>query len=267
MGQPSNVGSKIYPGFDKQVHVRPYNLDMFKETGNFFMGQDPATVYYPFGVWIARVEKQIGDYFYVVYNEFPTVSMMGGKLFHEVRTEKICTLTLKQRANMFRVLDRTVDKSHSWIEIVSRAIDTRFVKASGASSTTLGTRGLIHTRADETNGGMTFETPPESMIDVQRDNLRELLGYNADMGIVPGFNEPKFYVMPHCENVIDSFKNHRVDRKRKIEDQKRKDAIDAIRITLAAMAEHPHKNKVLSAPVVVSGKSRADELVETWLYR
>jgi len=264
LGEPSTVGSRVYPQFDPKVHVRDYNLDKLKNTANFFMGQDPATVYYPFAVWIARIQKGEKEFDYWIYNEFPTLDMMGGKYFHEIRTERVCSLTLKQRATMFRVLDNTIDRSYNWLDIKARAIDTRFVKASGAASTTLKTRGLIQTMSDPGNGGMRFETPPESRIDTQRDTIRELLEYNADLGVVAGFNEPHLYVAAHCYNVIDAFTHHRVSRQTKAEDPGRKDPIDAVRITMALMEEYQH-TKPSAGQVVVPEVDRVDELRRRWL--
>ena len=132
--------------------------------------------------------------------------MMRGKWFHEVRQELPCSLTLKQRANMYQVLDRTIDRSFDWIRMRARGIDTRFAKASGAASTTTATVGMIEAMADPANGGLTFETPPESSIDCQRDKLRELMEFNRDLGVIRGVNEPHFFIMPHCHNVIDAFK-------------------------------------------------------------
>jgi len=230
----------------------------------FFMGQDPATVYYPFGVWIARVAR--GDEFdYVIYNEYPTLSMMGGKYFHEIRQEKVCNLTLKQRANMFRILDNTISETMKWITITARAIDTRFVKASGAASSTLGTKGLISTMSDPSNGGMTFETPPERMIDVQRDRIQALMDYNRELGLIAGHNEPHFYVMPHCYNVIDAFKHHRIDKDKRAEDQKRKDAIDAVRITMALMAEYAHKVVDVNEKILPFQPDRVQGLREAFM--
>lgn len=243
LGFPSSIGSRIYPMFDEKVHVRPYDFEKVREQAMFFHGQDPATVYYPFNVWMARIKKSDKEFDYVVYNEYPTISTFNGRYFWEVRNTEICNLTLRQRANMYRVLDTTIHTSRNWMEITARGIDTRFAKASGAVSTTLGTAGMLQTMVEPKNGGMRFETPPERYIDTQRDEIRELLSYDTGLGFVAGYNEPHFYVMPHCYNVIDSFKHHRVDKKKKCEDEKRKDPIDAVRIAMATMKEYSHVQK------------------------
>lgn len=266
MGHPSKMGSRIYPMFDEKTHVHSYfDFDKMQNDAMFFMGQDPATVYYPFCVWIARVAKGEREFDYIVYNEFPTVGMMNGKYFHEIRQEKVCNVTLKQRAAMFRILDNTINKTYKWLTIAARGIDTRFVKASGAASTTMGgTKGLIFTMADIGNGGMSFETPQESIIDVQRDVLRGLLNYDKDLGIIPGLNEPHFYVMGHCHNVIDALNHHRMDNKKKTEDPKRKDPIDAIRICLATMEGYAHVRKEVQTQII-EPVNAGKKLVETWM--
>jgi PBSX family phage terminase large subunit len=267
MGRPSKVGSRIYPMFDEKTHVRSYfDFDKMQNDTMFFMGQDPATVYYPFGVWMARVAKGEKEFDYIVYNEYPTVNMMHGKYFHEIRDELVCNVTLKQRAAMFRVLDNTVSKTYKWLTIAARGIDTRFAKASGAASTTLGgTRGMIIEMADIGNGGLSFETPQESIIDVQRDVLRGLLDYNKDLGLILGLNEPHFYVMGHCHNVIDALTHHRMDNKKKTEDPKRKDPIDAIRICLATMEGYSHVRKEKVQTEIREPVNVGQKLVETWM--
>ena len=221
--------------------------EVFKTNAMFFSGQDPATVYYPFQVWMARIYKSDKEFDYLVYNEFPTVGMMNGKFFWEYRNEKVCNLSLSQRAKIFKVVDNTIDKRYDFIKIRARGIDTRFAKASGAASATLGgTKGMIYEMALPQNGGLTFQTPPESRIDVQRDVIKGLLEYDTDIGMVSGINEPHFFVMPHCHNVIDSLTYHRMDNDKKAEDQKRKDPIDAIRICLATMEGYAHDKHEMS---------------------
>jgi hypothetical protein len=245
MGQPSKQGSKLYPMFNELVHIRPFDMDKLRDNTMFFMGQDPATSYYPFCVWIARIQRSDREFDYVVYNEYPTIGTMNGKMFHEVRTEKLCHLTLRQRSTMFRLLDNTIDRTYPHINVKHRAIDTRFAKASGAASTTLGgTKGLIMTMAEPENGGMNFATPPEALIDVQKENIKALMSFDTDLGLIYGVNEPHFFVMPHCGNVIDAFEHHRINKRTGSEDAKRKDPVDAVRIAMAMMEGIPHVSEM-----------------------
>jgi hypothetical protein len=251
MGEPKGLGSKVYPAFIRTHHVIDINMSRIENVCNVFMGQDPHTVYFPFCVWIARVPKSDEEFDYIIYNEFPTFEMMGNKYYYEIRQEKSCGLTLKQRANMYRVLDNTIEKTYNGIKSsdVKRALDTRFAKAAGAPSETLDTKGIIVAMSDPQNGGMTFETPPESSIDSQRDRLRELLEYNTDLP-VNEFNCPHLFVKPHCKNVIVSLENHRDDLLKNREDAKYKDPIDALKIALALAQSCPHKDRTIKvAPV------------------
>jgi hypothetical protein len=275
LGKPSKVGSKIYPMFTKEHHIiYGHDLDENFENSMYFNGQDPATKYYPFCVWIKRIHKGDGKYKYIVYNEFPTVDMMKGQYFYEYRDTKVCELTLKQRAGLFRIFDNTTPKGIFPRVVVEdkdlafshRAVDTRFAKASGAASTTLGgTKGMIITWALPENGAMRFNTPPERMIDVQCDVIREAMSYDTTVGWIPGFNEASWYVMPHCHNVIDACLFHRMDNDKKTEHPKRKDVMDAIRICHAYMAQIPHKSlvKVEDDPLFLQqlhGVDKAKEL-------
>lgn len=256
LGQPRDTGGLVYPGFDHTVHVRDMDVSRLASVGNFYCGQDPHLSYYPFLVWIARIPRDSGEFAYVVYNEWPTVSHFNGKLYHEVRKEKKCQLTLKERAKIFRVLDNTIDKTYRNMVISARGLDTRFAKGTGATSTTTNTRGIIAEMADPSNGGMSWETPREYMLDAQKERLKELMNWDRmlDMSSV---NEPLFYVLPHCHNVIDTFRFHRYDRDGKeTEDETRKDPSDAIRIALATAQEYSHVER--RAAYTVQAQPRQD---------
>jgi hypothetical protein len=243
LGHPRNVGGLIYPVFGRDIHIRHIDLERIEKTANFFMGQDPHTTYYPACVWMARQPRGDGTFDFYFYNEWPTRGTFGGKMYHELRKEKKCTLTLRQRAQMFKILDNTTDKTYNSIEIEARGIDTRFAKGSGTGSTTNNTRGIIIEMADIANGGLRFETPPEHMIDVQRDNMRELLGWDS-LRPMHRMNEPKMYVAPHCENLIAALQFHRFDRTGKEkEEEKYKDFVDAAHIAMATAQQHPHRDR------------------------
>ena len=245
LGMPQKTGGIIYPMFDPDVHIRDVDLNRIEPVANFFMGQDPHTVYYPFCIWLGREPRGDGTYNYYIYNEYPMLSSkdFNGKYYYELRKEKKCALTLNQRANMYKILDNTVAETVPGIQLTARGIDTRFAKGAGTGSTTSNTRGIIIEMADPANGGISFECPPEYMIDSQRERIKELLTYDKALPIT-AFNEPRLYVSPHCHNVIDAFKFHRFDRDGKErEDEKRKDPMDAVRICMATEQQHPHKEK------------------------
>jgi hypothetical protein len=95
------------------------------------------------------------------------------------------------------------------------------------------------------NGGVVLECPPEHMIDVQRDGIRTLLSYNEDLPIC-SINEPRLFVMPHCENVNISMKNHRFNMDNASEDEKYKDPCDTVKILLAGMAAYKYEDPALA---------------------
>ena len=252
MGLPKNTGALIYPNFDDSVHVRDFDIQsLIDRDANFFMGQDPHTSYYPFCVWMARVPRGDGEYDYVVYNEWPTKGTFDGQFYYEVRNHKMCTLSLKARASVYKILDNTYDRTYPGVWMLARGIDTRFAKGSGGQSETLKTRGIIIEMADPSNGGLSFETPPEVSLDVQRDRIRALMEYDTELEI-HSFNDAHFFIMPHCENVIDAFKFHRFEKKKERQDNqgqkekesdKRKDPIDAIRIAMAVASQYDHRTR------------------------
>ncbi len=243
LGLPKKTGGLVYPGFDRNVHVRDLDLKRIEHVGNFFMGQDPHTVYYPFCVWIGREPRGDDAYNYYVYNEYPTSGTFNNRYYYELRKEKKCALTLKQRANIYKILDNTIVDTVHGIQITARGIDTRFAKGAGTGSTTSNTRGIIVEMADPAHGGLRFETPPEHMIDSQRENIRQLLYYDKSLPIT-AFNEPRLYISSHCVNMIDTMRFHRFDKSGKErEDEKRKDASDALKIGLAIAQQYKHKSK------------------------
>jgi len=263
LGYPRNVGGLVYPMFDPEEHIRDVNMSRIEHVGNFFMGQDPHHTYYPACLWLGRVPN--GDqYDYYWYNEWPTVKQMGGKLYHEIRNEKKCTLTLMQRAKIFRLLDNCVDRIYPGITITSRGIDTRFAKGVGSGSTTSNTRGIVVEMADPQNGGIQFETPPEYMIDSQRERIRHLLSYDL---LTPkhSLNEPRMYVLPHCENIIDSLKFQRFNKDGKdSEDDKRKDFIDAMKICLAIEQNYKHIDRKKKITVDIPEVDTLNSMIESF---
>jgi len=266
LGYPRNVGLLVYPQFDYDIHVRAVDIARIEHVANFFMGQDPHTVYYPACIWVGRLPRGDGSFDYYIYNEWPLKSTFDGKLYHELRKEKKCTLTLKQRAKIYKLLDNTTDNTYYGINIVARGIDTRFAKGAGAPSTTSNTKGIIREMADPKSGGLIFETPPEYMIDSQRDRIRELLEWDTDMPRT-AFNEPRLYVCPHCENMIDTLRFHRFDKDGKeLEDQKRKDFGDALKILMATEQQHKHIDRVVeSEEEMMEEPDRVRELQEQFL--
>jgi len=249
LGDVKKAGGRFYPGFTKEVHCTPHEcneqLFSFKflaRHAQLFMAMDPHTVYYPFCLWIARI-KLGEEFFYVVYNEFPTLSFFNSEHYYKVRKTTQCTLTMNDLATMFRILDCTVGDEQYNVSVVERYVDTRFAKASGAKSWSTNTEGLITEFAKPENGGINLKQPEECIIDVQKDIMREAIKIN-DVIPVCSINQSRLLVMPHCHNFIDSAINHRFDRDNTTEDEKRKDPSDAARICFAGMSKYPWRDPV-----------------------
>jgi phage terminase large subunit len=252
-GDCIRVGGRFYPEFSKEVNVKSHECNRalfdFKylvDNAQLFMAIDPHTVYYPFCIWVARV-KLGKEMYYVVYNEFPTVGFFNGDLYHKIRKTVPCTLTMNELAGMFRILDCTVGNDQFDVTIKERYVDTRFAKASGAKSWSTNTEGLVSEFSKPQNGGVILKQPQERIIDIQKDTIREAIKINDQIPIC-SINQSRLVVMPHCHNVIDSMINHRYDMDNVTEDEKRKDASDALRITFAGMSrvdwqDHVEMNK------------------------
>jgi hypothetical protein len=201
------------------------------------MAIDPHTVYYPACIWIARI--MLGkEMYYVVCNEFPTVSFFDGDYYYKVRKEKQCTLTMNDLASVFKIYDCTVGNIQVNTTVKERYVDTRFAKASGAASWSTNTEGLIAEWSKPSNGNIVLKQPEEHIIDVQKNVIRELIKYNEDIPVC-SINHPRLLIMPHCLNVKDTMINHRNNRENTGEDETRKDFSDALRISFAGMSKVP----------------------------
>lgn len=247
LGECKGTGGKFYPGISKGVHFTPHecndNLFRFEYLSahaQFFMAIDPHTVYYPACIWVARI--LLGkEFFYIVFNEFPTLSFFDGEYYYKVRKELQCTLTMKDLATMFKIMDCTVGDIQTDATVQERYVDTRFAKASGAASWSTNTGGLITEWSKPENGAITLKQPEERIIDVQKDVIREASKYNEDIPIC-SINQSRLLVLPHCQNVKHTLLNHRNNRDNTGEDEKHKDFSDALRICFAGMSRVPWKD-------------------------
>jgi PBSX family phage terminase large subunit len=242
LGECRGSGGRFYPGIDREVHFKPhecneqlYNFNYLSRYAQLFMAIDPHTVYYPACIWVARI--LLGkEYFYVIYNEFPTLSFFNDVYFHKVRKEKECKLTMNDFATMFRIMDCTVGNIQTTAKVIERYVDTRFAKASGAASWSTNTEGLITEWSKPENGRIKLKQPEERIIDVQKDIIREAIKVNEDIPTC-SINQSRLLVYPHCHNVKDMLLNHRNNRDNTGEDEKRKDFSDALRICFAGMSK------------------------------
>jgi hypothetical protein len=143
-GKPLLTGSRLWQPFDKQVHVRNWNMEGIKGAANFFMSIDPHSAYYPailwWAVWPKNDRKEWPQDFYKwVYAEWPTVSDLGGA-YHDLRKKVYYTGSLKDLAKIIYARGGTAEHQ---IQIRKRFVDTRYAKAAGAANWSTSTQGLI----------------------------------------------------------------------------------------------------------------------------
>lgn len=242
LGEPSSVGGLIYPMFREAVHVRGFNFEYLAEYGNFFVGMDPHKTAFPAVVFGCKIpiNQSKTEFIYVIYNEFPSRTFLGGKLYHEVRSTARCAFTLKQLTGMFEMLGNTVyDKQCRNVKIIGRAADPYFAKGVGGGDWSSKTEGLVNEWAKPENGGILWNLPEPKVLSVQRNTINTLLDFNDEMEVSP-INDAHLFVMPHCENTKTALKYHRTTDDKEIEDERYKDFSDAIRILMSIMFYTPY---------------------------
>jgi phage terminase large subunit len=234
-GQPIGVGRLVWPDFKYDVHVKDFDWNIVKQTGNFFMAMDPASHYYPACIWLALFQKPgTKDLIKWIYAEYPTYNDLGD-YFHKLRSKLLYTGSLQDLAREIQA------KDGQEIKITKRMIDTRFAKGSGSASYVNDSQGIVSEMAKRENGGLIFTSPAEVTIDTMRSRITTDLQYNV-LQPINSFNYPKLYVAPWCKNVIESLKNHRLQEQSETEDARYKDMSDAIRICYAGMDNHRYKS-------------------------
>lgn len=180
------------------------------------MSIDPHRKYYPFIIWVAITPSNK----FVVYNEFPTRSMMGGKFYDEIRNKVALDITPQQLAGIIHVLDC----GQYGANVIKRVIDPRFADDSPEYVAQLSQHKVV---------GWVY--PQHESIDAGRERIRQLIEYNVTMGYISGYNEPAMVVMSHCENVNRALLNHSWEAKDKkisgdgVECERFKDPIDTER--------------------------------------
>jgi hypothetical protein len=259
LGQPLGAGLKIYASkFTRAVNVREEDreelFNMLKsESVGCFMGMDPHSKYYPFCVWLAVILNEHNEPEHIIYNEFPTYDYFDD-YYANKRTTKELKLDLKELARLLY----GYDGNEYGLQVGNRFVDTRYSKGSGGENVMTNTVGMIETWKRPENGSLILCSPAEKMIDIQRAAIKTDLAHDKDRPIGP-FNRPKLTVAPWCINMIDMFENHREARDGKGEDEKRKDASDALRILYAGISGMVFKRK----QVVNVGRRRAG----SWMSR
>jgi hypothetical protein len=120
--------------------------------------------------------------------------------------------------------------------------DPRYAKGAGDWNWSTSTEGLVELFAKRENGGMLLQLPEVKILDAQREVIHSDMLYNT-MQERSSFNEPCFSVSPKCKNVISSLLNHRLEEETDKEDEKYKDASDALRIAYAGFEDYEDPQK------------------------
>lgn len=250
LGEPLLTGSRVWPEFDKHVHVKHWDLAEIKDKANFFMAIDPHSAYYPaiiFGaVWPKPGARNWpDDYIKYIYKEWPDKETIGGD-YCDLRKKLYFNGDLKDLA---KVIYATEGSATHGIQIRKRFVDTRYAKAAGGANWTTSTKGLIETWAKRENGGILLEGPAEATMSAIKTTIASELSYNKFMPIGP-YNEPTLYVDPSCVNLIQSLTNHRCVEGKEVEDEKYKDFSDTIKIFRSGLVtcqwRDPTKKQVIS---------------------
>jgi hypothetical protein len=212
-------------------------MENIAKYGDCFMAMDPHSKFYPFCIWLALVPKnEANEEFYkVVFNEWPSFDSMGD-YYSELRKKMYYDGSIKDMTTQIYVRDGTAEYG---IKILKRFVDTRFAKGAGGENWSTSTVGMVEEFARPENGGMLFNMPAEIIIDKQRSVIIDDMKYNQQIEVT-AYNEPDWYVMPHCKNVIQSVENHRCVEGTEKEDEKYKDPSDALRILYAGIQGHKY---------------------------
>ena len=231
-GKCIGVGRKIYPEFVESIHVKEFDLKEISNRAQCYMSMDPAMHYYPACLWMARFPDENGEIIKYIYNEYPGRNDLGD-FFHKLRSLTKFTGTLSDLAREIYVRDGI----EYGLSVTKRSIDTRFIKGTGSGSYYSGdTIGLVSEFAKKENGGLHFIPPWEKSIDIALNTITTDLQYNKLIP-VSTYNHPKLYISPKCLNLMESFKNHRLEEKSEIEAAKYKDYSDALKIIYAGLDE------------------------------
>lgn len=245
LGEPSNVGLKIYSNFEERAHVKQFDFTSLAANGNFYVGMDPHKTAFPATVFGCKVplDSSFKEFDYYIYNEFPSRLDLGNKLYHEVRKTAKCSHTLKQLTGEFHILERTYGNIQVRnLEISGRACDPYFAKGVGGSDWSSDTKGLVAEWSRPENGGLYWTLPQASVLSVQKNTINALLEFNNQIAISP-INSPKLFISPNCVNLIESLKHHRDSSEKDCECENYKDFSDALRIFMSIAAYTPYRNK------------------------
>lgn len=234
LGLAKGGGRRVWPAFDREIHVRDIPMEQIAKRGNCYMAMDPHSKYYPFILWIAVLPKNERgrwpeDFHKHVYAEWPTVEELSGN-YHDLRKKLMYTGSLADIARAIYSKDGT---EHG-ITIKSRLADPRYARGAGDWNWSTSTEGLVELFAKRENGGLFLTLPEVKRLDAQREAIHADMLWNT-LQERNAFNEPSFSVSPRCKNVIASLLNHRLEEDTDKEDEKYKDPSDTLRIGYAGI--------------------------------
>jgi hypothetical protein len=247
-GRASHKSGKIYPTFDKAIHVRNYDLlSSYAQSWNTYMVMDPHRAYYPFMMWLAVTPEED----VVVFNEWPTYKGMHNNFYDQIRLKEHYYGTIDNQVDVIRLLDCT---EIGLAPITKRFIDPRFARGT-QNEWTKDTQGIV-AEFMKPSRNIKFEMPPFELIDKQRVVIQELLRY----GHSPKLEPPRFFVLPHCANTIRAFERHYYEESSENEAEDYKDALDCVRYFLAGIGQIVYKERKIILP---SQKERSRDVVKT----
>lgn len=226
-GEANTKAGKIYKTFNRDVHVRYFDLtDPRVSTWNCFMAMDPHPKYYPFIQWWAVTP----DEKFVCYNEWPTFDMFNA-YYDERRRELINPYQPEDLAAFMKILDGR----QYGLNVHERFMDPRFAAATrGEGGKTEGIVGYFIPH------GIDFTLPPFESIDTQRQRIQDLMEYDIQTPVCE-LNEPQMFWMPHCRNSIRMMERHVWDEEKEIETERYKEGPDCTRIFLSGWAERGYQ--------------------------
>ncbi len=193
-GKDSDKQGRIYKKYDDAVHCRDYDwTDPRFKVANCYCAIDPHDKYYPFISWWAVFPpNKYGICNYICYNEWPDINTFHGKFYDETRRDPNhqCNLSYSDFSDIIKIKDMSQFGFH----IVNRGIDPKY------SKTTFAQQEFMEAK-------LKFTAPPVEKIAVKRNLIYSLIDYDESLAINE-YNEPKAYIMPHCQNMRRMMKRH-----------------------------------------------------------
>lgn len=248
-GKASTKAGKRYPDFNRDVHVRFFELgDPDVKKWNCYMSMDPHYKYYPFIQWWAvRPDNKK-----ICFNEWPTYDFLGG-FYDEIRDTLQCPWNVEDIANFIKLFDG----SQYGINIIDRFMDPYY----GYGSTNGAGNGTESLCSFYLKHGIIFTLPPRQQIDVQCEAINQLIKYDPQMPVCES-NEPDIFWMPHCVNSIRMMERHFWDEDKEKESPKFKEGPDCTRIFLAGLGGNGYINHDKKETRIIESQGFIDSHIE-----